>query len=327
MINGAQQSKDETDRSSVSDGVRFAHYYDETDYCQSHAANVLIQPSNAWILVLGIFYFSNLLVLTSTLLYFRKVFLWLQGQKKQIKTLYKASATVLTCVNITALISDLYIIISDSNQSVKSDSDLIIIVVSIMIPAKVMQVLLILILETPVACFNTKLLNNANQPNTRCQRFAHAFALCQIIWFVHRLVNDAIISVIFFVLAPAQTLGVVTLLLATIASAITFVAILIHNFKGCDRKMCTHMICVILNGLIICGLLLVTSLLYIVLVDNGLKSAGMGGLILSLVPPLAVFTVGLIINQKYFKAPATSVTATSEPGEHIPLLLQVRARP
>ena len=105
-ISGTQQSKEETDRSSVSDGVRI-DYYDYIYQCQSYAPNFLIQPSNTWALVLGIFYFSNLLVLTSTLLYFRKVFLWLQRQNKQIKTLYKASATVLTCVNIIALISDL----------------------------------------------------------------------------------------------------------------------------------------------------------------------------------------------------------------------------
>ena len=111
-INGTQQSKEETDRSSVSDGVRFDYYNLMIYQCKSNAANFLIQPCNTWILVLCIFYFSNLLMLTSTLLYFRKVFLWLQRQKKQIKTLYKASATVLTCVNIIALISDLYIIIT-----------------------------------------------------------------------------------------------------------------------------------------------------------------------------------------------------------------------
>ena len=106
------------------------------------------------------------------------------------------------------------------------------------------------------------------------------------------------------------------------------------------------MICVTMNGLLICGLLLSISLLYIVLVDNGLQSAGMGGLILSLVPPLAVFMIGLIINQKYFKSKrsASSVSTTSEPeeanqttaiqmddneeqAEGVPLILQVRARP
>ena len=315
-INGTQQSIHETDRSSVSDGVRYSSYYDlEHVDCRSHDTNDLIKPRNAWALFLGIFIFSNLLVLISTLLNFRKLFLWLQEQNKQIKTLYKASATVLTCVNIIALISDLSIIISDIMQNLTSDEDVhIFIIKSVMIPAKVPLTLAILILETPVVCFNTKLLNNANQPNTKCQRFAHAFALCQIIWFVHRLINDIIISVIFFVLAPAQTLGIVTLLLAIIASAIAFVAILIHNFKGCNRKMCTHMICVILNGVMICGLLLAITLLYIVFVNNGLKSAGMGGLILSLVPPFTVFIIGLIINQKYFKSQKELPTTVTAPN-------------
>ena len=64
------------------------------------------------------------------------------------------------------------------------------------------------------------------------------------IWFVYRLVNDAIISAIFFALAPAQTLSIVTLLLAIIASAIAFVAILIYNFEGCSGKnMYSHDLC------------------------------------------------------------------------------------
>ena len=298
---------------------------DSVDQCQilsDQAANDLIQPHHAWALVLGIFYFSNILVLTSTLLNFRKVFLWLQGQNKQIKTLYKASATVLTSVNIIILISDLYIVVSNSihnsnyNVDIDDNPDFFILL-RILLPAKVPLVVLILILETPVICFNTHLLNDASQMNTKCQKFAHAFAFCQIIWFVHRLVNDAIISVIFFVLAPAQTLGVVTLLLSIIASAIAFASVLIYNFKGCKRQLCTFMTCVILNGFVICGLLLATTLLYIVLVDNGLKSAGMGGHILSLIPPFAVFTIGLIINQKYFKSkePPTSATAAPESGE------------
>ena len=179
------------------DGMRL-NYYDYTDQCQSHAPK---QSFKIWILVLGIFYFSNLLVLTSTLLYFRKVFLWLQWQNKQIKTLYKASATVtvLTCVNIIALISDLSIIIHDSIQiAADPDSDFSSILITI---TKIPLVVFILILETPVACFNTHLINAANQPNSRCQRFAHAFALCQITWFVHRLVNDAMASLLSYFLS------------------------------------------------------------------------------------------------------------------------------
>ena len=149
-----------------------------TDQCQSRAANVLIQPSNAWALILCIFAFSNLLVLTSTLLYFRTMFLWLQRQNQQIKTLYKASAIVLTCVNIIALISDVYIVVSDNMHLTDSDPDSALL---LLLPVKIPLILLILILETPVACFNTRTLD---EPNTRCQRIVHAFALCQISYMV-----------------------------------------------------------------------------------------------------------------------------------------------
>ena len=132
--------------------------------------------------------------------------------------------------------------------------------------------------------------------NKKRYRIAHAFAFCQIIWFMHRLVTDAIISIIFFIIAPAQTLGVVTLLLFVVASAIAFVAIIMH--KGLKKKACSFNFCVALNGIMICGLLFVITLLYIVFVDNGFKSAGMGGLILSLVPPFLAFIIGFIAKKK-----------------------------
>ena len=49
-------------------------------------------------------------------------------------------------------------------------------------------------------------------------------------------------------------------------------------------------------------------------VDNGLRSVGMGGLILSLVPPFSVFVIGLIVNQKLSRPTnrSTSGNATTE---------------
>ena len=73
------------------------------------------------------------------------------------------------------------------------------------------------------------------------------------------------------------------------------------------------------NGVSTCGLLFVTTLFYIVLVDNGLKSAGMGGIILLLIPPFAVFVIGLIVNQKFFHTTTarteTRVNTMTEPQE------------
>ena len=46
--------------------------------------------------------------------------------------------------------------------------------------------------------------------------------------------------------------------------------------------------------------------MFIMLIGYGLKSAGMGGLILTLIPPLAVTVIGYIIKKKYFKSVPSS---------------------
>ena len=321
--NGLPNEKQEIDRNTLS--CRDMTYEPNYEFCDdlygcrdksfSTYSSSLIAPQNSWILILCILLSSNLLLLSLIILYFRKVFLWLDRQGTQIKTLYKASAIVLGCVNIILLTSDIAFIISDSIHDrygvLTMDYFTIFIV-----PIKVPLVLLILTLETPVVCSNTRGLNQNNGMimNKKQYRIAHAFALCQIIWFMHRLVTDAIISIIFFIIAPAQTLSVVTLLLFVIASAIAFVAIIIcKDFKTITKSF---LICVAFNGIIICGLLFVITLLFIVFVDNGLKSAGIGGLILSLVPPLAVFVIGFIVNQKYIKFKSTTNTASVDVAEH-----------
>ena len=226
-----------------------------------------------------------------------KSFLWLQRQAKQTKILYNASAIVLTLVNIITLISDIMILTFSNTFTI--------LVVSIKIPL----VLVILTLELSVACISTNILNDANQLNTRCQRIAHAFAFCQIVWFMHRFVNDVIISVAYFVIAPAQTLGIDALLLAIIGSAIAFVAIIIHKWSrsgGCNKRLCCFVFCTAFNGLMGSGLLFVSTWTFLIFVNNGLKSSGMGGLILSLIPPLAVTVIGYIVKEKYFKSSSSS---------------------
>ena len=64
----------------------------------------------------------------------------------------------------------------------------------------------------------------------------------------------------------------------------------------------------------ICVLLFCITLLFIMFVDNGLRSAGMGGLILSLVPPFTVFVIGLFVNQKYFRS-TTGTASANTPTE------------
>ena len=230
------------------------------------------------------------------------MFLWLQQQGKHTKSLYKASAIVLTCVNIIMLISDIDLLINVEYYDWDGYDFSIVIWSSF----KAFLFLIIMIIETLLICCNT------HGVNKKRYRIAHAFALCQIIWFDHRLVTDAIISIVFFIIAPAQTLGIVTLLLSVIASAIALVAIILHKgFTGCNKKYCMFLFCASCNGILICALLFITTLLFIMFVDNGLRSAGIGGLILSLVPPFTVFVIGLFVNQKYFRSTTSTASVNT----------------
>ena len=106
--NGVPCDKQEMDRRLVYDLGLYYH-----GKCQATASTPLVNPLNTWILIMCIFISSNLLILTSTVLYFRKVFLWLQQKQQQTKTLYRASAIVLTIVNMGVLITDIFFIVKD----------------------------------------------------------------------------------------------------------------------------------------------------------------------------------------------------------------------
>ena len=74
------------------------------------------------------------------------------------------------------------------------------------------------------------------------------------------------------------------------------------------------MFCVAFNGILVTGVLITITLLFIVLVDNGLKSAGMGGLILSLVPPMTVFGIGIFVNKNSLRS--TIISTLQKGGQN-----------
>ena len=145
-----------------------------------------------------------------------------------------------------------------------------------------------------------------------CQRIMHTFALYQIVWFVHRASMDAIISIILFSIAPAQVLGIVTFLLSTLACAIILLAQLINNCR-CRREALSSL----LIAAITVALVLSVTLLFIALVDNGLKSAGMGGFILSLIPPAVIFVISLFINREILIKFGLANTTTGSADAHV----------
>ena len=230
-----------------------------------------------------IFLLANILLLIVVLQYFRKVFLWLQQKGKQTNSLYKASAIVLSLVNCAAFATDIALI---SNLRSYYSS-----LFWCFIPLKVF----IVILEVPVVCFNT---HDGHNPQPKWKRLAHTFASCHILWFMHRVLTDAIVSVMYFLIAPAQTLGIATLLLSTIACAVIFLAQMLNkSCTTCSMKTFSSLFCVFIIGAVTVGVILMVTLMFIVLVNTGLQISGMGGFVLSLIPPVVVLVIGFYINR------------------------------
>ena len=308
---GLPSERQDSDRSHV----KFC-----TGDCLLHyTGNPLADPSNTGTLIVSVFVLSNLLVLSLTLFYFgivsssmprqqgikAKSLLYkinsivisamptsVRQQQQQSKLLhvFDASATVLTFVNVATVASDVFLMESycyvPAHIYHRS-------MYRLFYALKIALVSVILILEIPVVCYAVY---KHHEVGKKWHKIFHAFALCQLVWFVHRFVNGVIISVLYFIITPAQTVGVVSLILSIIASAIAFAYIMFS--RGCSNKnTCTFMLGAAWNGLITCGLLFVITLLYITFVDNGLESVGMGGFILSLAPTVVGFLIGLIIKR------------------------------
>ena len=246
--------------------------------------NSFSNSQTAAVLIFFTYLLLNILILTLTALYLGKIFSWIERpqHKYYLKDLYKASATVLMFINLATFGSDILSYILFGGYFTYQ-----------VLIVKLLLVILIFILDIVVSCFYT--FKYAYK-----WKIMHALALCQIVWFVHRLATDAIISIIAFVIAPAQTLGLITLLLSIIICAVLFVSSLLQKCQACCTSRCTcerktlpAMFCTFLIALCTVGLVTTVTLLFIVLVENGLQSAGVGGFILSLIPPTTIFVIAI----------------------------------
>lgn len=238
------------------------------------------------ILIFVTYLLLNALILTLNVLYLGKIFSWIeQSQHNHLKDLYKASAIVLALINVVSFGSDILLHILFGGYF-------------IYLTIKLLLVTVIFVLVIVVSCFYTWRYGHK-------WKIMHTLALCQFVWFVHRLATDAIISIIAFVIAPAQTLGLVTLLLSIVVCAVLFASSLLQNCQTacilrciCERRTVLTLFCTFFIAFCTVGLVISVTLLFIVLVDNGLQSAGVGGFILSLIPPITIFVIGLCVNRK-----------------------------
>ena len=159
----------------------------------------------------------------------------------------------------------------------------------------------------------------------KCKTFLHSFGFCQLVWYAHRLIIEVIISVILFVIVPAQTIGIITLILFTILSAVIFIAQLFNIKCHCNWTTLSSLICTLITGSISVVLVFMITLLFITLVDNGLRSAGMGGFILSIIPTIiGVIIIGVYVNRqtldglyKWFRSTNSELDSTITDNEQV----------
>ena len=118
--------------------------------------------------------------------------------------------------------------------------------------------------------------------NRHVLRAVHTLALSHILWFLHRIGCSLIVAMFFTALAPAQTLAVLSLMYFVIIATVLYVASILHFVK--TKSVCKLVASLMLYCCIV-GCLVCITLLFNKLAENGLTSAGLGSVILSLVAP------------------------------------------
>ena len=137
-------------------------------------------------------------------------------------------------------------------------------------------------------------------------RVIHTLAICNILWFLHRVGCGLLVAIFFIALAPAQTLAAISMIFLVIIYTIIYVAYNIYyigKMKCCTKeswKTAGELFVLFVFYLCIVSTLVCLTILFNELAVNGLTSSGLGSVVLSLVAPTVVFIITLQLKQ-YFK--------------------------
>lgn len=146
-------------------------------------------------------------------------------------------------------------------------------------------------------------------------RALHTLAMCQILWFLHRIAISFLVAVYFIALAPAQTLAAISLIYFVIIWTVIYASINFHYIKKiqwCKKRSCI-LICklialfVLYSSVVI--ILIFLTIMFNELGKNGLTSSGLGSVVISLLAPTIVFIITLKIKQlvgKYFASDSSA---------------------
>ena len=135
-------------------------------------------------------------------------------------------------------------------------------------------------------------------------RVLHTLAVCQILWFLHRVGCSLLVAIYFIALAPAQTMAAISLMYFVIFWTVMYVTVNLHYIK--EVKCCQKSSCCLICKLFIFSILYFLVVIFLVMLtllfnelgNNGLTSSGLGSVIISLVAPTIVFIITLKLRKQ-----------------------------
>ena len=157
--------------------------------------------------------------------------------------------------------------------------------------------------------------------NRYLMRALHTLAMCQILWFLHRIGISFLVAAYFVALAPAQTLAAISLIYFVIIWTVIYVTMNLHYIKKIKKRSCIlicKLIVLFLLYFAVVIILIFLTIMFNKLGKNGLTSSGLGSVIISLLAPTIVFIITLKL-KKLFDKYFASDSLASEANINTPL--------
>ncbi len=240
-------------------------------------------------------------------------------ESTRMLSLYWATALVLTATNIGCFMADLYAFQYTLGDSLEHN----------ILYAKLFLIVFVLLSEPFIVYYTTRhfsiILNVPDKvvhalcccfSNVYGSRFAHTIAVLNILWFTHRVITALIIILFHIVVSPAETFTTVTLIFSVIIISILLTSYVLLTCNAPRKKLSVKTVCrvfcAVVTGALAAAVVVSFSLVYLAFLDNGLHSNGVGGFLLSLLPPFTFFMIGLIVQKKFLRKKETDKSREDE---------------
>ncbi len=133
-------------------------------------------------------------------------------------------------------------------------------------------------------------------------RAVHCYALCNMLWFAHRVANCFIVSICYMAIAPSQTIAVSTLLLSAIViviAALTNVLLIFYSETSQKCLKVCNTLAVLLTVLSILAISVFFTIIFVDLINHGLSATHVGSIILSMAIPTLILVMSFMIKRYY----------------------------